>query len=75
MADPAPKPKPKHRLNKSRKGPYSVLIGPYDEEVIAAIKTLPARARAWDALLKAWKIDESHHDEAQRLIDEVYDGR
>jgi hypothetical protein len=61
----------KHRLTKSKRGPYFVLIGPYDERVIEAIKSLPVPARSWDPGLKAWKIVEGHEGEAQALLDEI----
>ena len=63
---------PRHRLTKSRKGPWWIMIGPYDERVVAAIKAgLPVRARAWDAKLLAWKIADGHEGEAQTILDRL----
>ena len=63
---------PRHRLTKSRKGPWWIMIGPYDERVVAAIKAeLPVRVRAWDAKLLAWKIADGHEDAAQAILDRL----
>lgn len=61
----------KHKLSKSHRGPYYLLIGPYNERVVAAIKSLPAKARAWDPKLLAWRVAEEHVEEAQAKLDEI----
>lgn len=61
----------KHKLTKSQRGPYYLLIGPYRREVVEAIKTLPVAARAFDERLRAWKIAEAYHEQAQALLDEI----
>jgi hypothetical protein len=61
----------KHKLSKSRRGPYYLVIGPYDERVVAAIKSLPPAARSWDPKLLAWRVAEGHHAEAQALLDAI----
>lgn len=61
----------RHKLTKSRRGPYHLLIGPYDEQVIAAIKSLPAGARSWDPKLLAWRVADERVEEAQGLLDAI----
>ena len=65
----------KHRLSKSRKGKYYLLIGPYDEEVVARVKDLPPRTRSWDPKLRAWRIDDTHEPEMQAALDEIEESR
>lgn len=60
-----------HKLSKSKRGPYYLLIGPYRREVVEAIKTLPAAARSFDDRLRAWRIDEDYYEQAQALLDEI----
>jgi hypothetical protein len=48
------------------------MLGPYDPAVVEAIKAgLPARARSWDASLKAWKIADGYEGEAQAILDRL----
>lgn len=64
----------RHKLNKSRKGPYWVMIGPYDERVVKAIKAgLPVRARSFDEGLRAWKIADGYEDKAREILDRLGD--
>lgn len=59
-----------HKLNKSVKGAYYLLIGPYHEPLLEAIRGMPTHARMWDGTLKAWKIADSFHEQALAIIDE-----
>ncbi len=59
-----------HRLNPSSKGPYHLLIGPYDLLLIEWVKTeLPDHARQWDETMKAWRIGNEYVEKVQARID------
>jgi hypothetical protein len=63
-------------LTKSVRGPYHVLLcRDYDQDVYDAISSLPAAARWWDPALRAWKVADTHVDQAQALLDAIAEGR
>lgn len=65
---------PRHRLNKSRKGDYWILVGPYDADLVEWLKsTIPAGDRQWDGPLKAWRIQGE--DSANAVRDRIGDHR
>ena len=51
---------------------WLVVIGPFDEEFVAAIKSR-IRGRRWDPKLKAWKVREAEREELERIIEEHRD--
>ena len=61
----------KWKINPSRPSPgWWVLIGPYDTEFVAALKrTVPASAREWNPILKAWKFHGDYKADVELLIE------
>lgn len=58
------------KLNKSHKGPWVVLIGPYDEDFVAELKDIvPPDDREWRSVARAWRIDERWESAVRDLID------
>ena len=60
-----------HRLNKTKRGDY-LLIGPYDEELLCKIRTLPTPIRTWEPDVKAWRISPSGAAEVRRIVEDHY---
>lgn len=59
-----------HRLNKSAKGEWYVLVGPYDPALVEDLKReVPARSREWLPVARAWRIAPEYADVVQGLID------
>ena len=59
-----------HRLSPSAKGPYHLLIGPYDLLLIEWVKNeLPDHARQWDPTMKAWRIANEYVEKVQARLD------
>lgn len=58
------------KLTRSRKGPWFLLLGPYDETLIADLKdAIPSESRQYMASMQAWRIDEEWAPQAQAVID------
>ncbi len=50
-----------HKLNKAASGGHYVLIGPYDAELVAFLKSnVPASHREWRGVAKCWRIHEPY---------------
>lgn len=59
-----------HRLNKSAKGDWYVLVGPYDADLVEDLKReVPASGREWMPVAKCWRIAPDYCDVVQGLID------
>ncbi|MCH9637750.1 MAG: hypothetical protein K0U16_07385 [Gammaproteobacteria bacterium] len=57
------------KLNKSQKGPWLLLIGPYDEDFVQELKDLvPPEDREWRDVTKAWRIADHWEPQVRELI-------
>lgn len=60
----------RHKLNKSAKGFWYVLIGPYDADLVEAIKRqVPPSGRQWSPTAKLWRIHPDYRETVQTLIE------
>ncbi len=58
-----------HKLNPSRSGEYYVLVGPYDEALVAKLRELvPPTHREWRPVAKCWRIREPYDQTVRDLI-------
>lgn len=59
------------KINKSHKGPWLLLIGPYGEGFVAELKDLiPPQDREWRDIAKAWRIAEHWEPQIRELINQ-----
>lgn len=60
------------KINESKRDKnWLIIIGPYDEGFVAAIKRrIPAQSRQWDKNLKAWKVHSNHRAGLEKIIAE-----
>lgn len=58
-----------HRLSKSAKGDWYTLVGPYDADLVARIRSeVPATHREWRPVAKCWRIWPPYHEAVQSAI-------
>lgn len=58
------------KLNRSHKGPWLLLIGPYDETFVAELKeVVPSADREWRPVTRAWRIAEYWEPQVRELIE------
>ena len=61
----------KHKVSKSRDGKAVIVIGPYDEGLVAALKSrIPSRARQWRPVAKCWRVDVAYEEQVRSLVED-----
>lgn len=61
----------KHRLTPSKSGDHHVLLGPYDEGLVAELKRkVPASHREWRPVAKCWRIRDPFDQTVRDMLAE-----